>query len=187
MKYLSHYFLSNDRPEEKDDKSEDKIAVYTNELADYYKEKKGKSITSDNLKKTYLAELENNGLIDEFDSIIDKRKKGYYPIVDVNQYQKYKNYTNLEENNNELQFFKLKLSKNYNKIDKNWLKFEVLDMLKYGIGMIKEFKLLDENNQQICICQFIEKYHFTGNLIRYFEYEENCIYYSKIFRRIRKK
>src|SRR4029078_9002663 len=82
-------------------------------------------LTIDNIKKTYLAELENNGLIDEFDSQIDKRKKGYYPIVDVNQYKKYKYYTNLDGNDNNLQFIKLKLSKNYNKIDENWLKFEI--------------------------------------------------------------
>ena len=180
-------FLSKDRPDEKDDKVEDRIAVYTNELADYYKEKKRKSLTNDNIKKTYLTELENNGLIDEFDSQIDKRKKGYYPIVDVNQFhQKNKYCTNLEQNNNNLQFFKLKLSNNYNKIDKDWVKFEILDILKYGIGEIKEFKLLDDNNQQICICQFIEKYNFSGNLIRYFEYDKNCIYSSKIFGNIKK-
>ena len=51
-----------------------------------------------------------------------------------------------------------------------------------GIGKIKEFKLLNnENNKQICICQFIEKYNFTGSLIRYFEYDKNCNTLNKIF------
>jgi len=48
------------------------------------------------------------------------------------------------------------------------------------------FKLLDENNQEICICRFIEKYNIFSNLNRYFKYDENCIYYSKIFGDIRK-
>src|SRR6478735_12375079 len=100
--------------------------------------------------------------------------------------KKNKNYTNLKENDNNLQFFKLKLSNNYNKVNKNWLKLEIIDLLKYGIGKTNIFKLLDENNQEICICRFIEKYNIFSNLNRYFQYDENCIYYSKIFRDIRK-
>ena len=37
-------FLSKDNPDEKDGKVEDKIAVYTNELADYYRDRKGKTL-----------------------------------------------------------------------------------------------------------------------------------------------
>ena len=47
-------FLSKNSPEEKDGIVEDRIAVYTNELADFYKDRKGKSITTDAIKKTYL-------------------------------------------------------------------------------------------------------------------------------------
>jgi hypothetical protein len=43
-------FLSKDKPLEKDGHTEDKVAVYTNELADYYKKKKGKILTIDNIK-----------------------------------------------------------------------------------------------------------------------------------------
>ena len=50
---------------------EDRIAVTTTELAEYYKEKRGKSITTDNIKKTYLDELENNGLIDKIESKVN--------------------------------------------------------------------------------------------------------------------
>ena len=56
-------------------KIEDKKAVYTDELAEIYKQKKGKPPTTDAIKKTCLTELKNNGLIDEFDFSIDKRKK----------------------------------------------------------------------------------------------------------------
>ena len=81
-------YLSKKYPLEKEGIIEDKIAVYTNELADYTKEIKGKSLTTDAIKKTYLTELKNNGLIDDFQSIVDKRKYGYYPIVDVKQLNK---------------------------------------------------------------------------------------------------
>lgn len=48
---------------------------------------------------------------------------------------------NLDEIDNNLQFAKLKLSNNYIKIEENWLKLEILDLLKYGIGMTNIFKL----------------------------------------------
>ena len=177
-------FLSKNSPEEKDGIVEDRIAVYTNELADFYKNRKGKSITTDAIKKTYLLELKNNGLIDEFNSKIDKRRNGYYPIVDIEQFQKNKNYTNIEENANNLQFFKLMLSNNYNKIDENWLEVEILTLLKYGIGQTDIFRLLDEENNELCICQFVQRYNKYGSLIRYFQYDENCIYSSKAFGKI---
>lgn len=59
------------------------IAVTTRELCDYYKEKTGKPITTNNLKQNYLNEFANNGLIDEQDSILDKRQKIYFPVIDV--------------------------------------------------------------------------------------------------------
>ena len=100
-------------------------------------------------------------------------------VIDVN---KYKYCTNLEENDNNLQCFNLKLSNNYNKVDENWLKFEIPDIIKYGIGKTNIFKLLDDkDNQEICICQFIEKYNISGNLNRYFQYDENFNSYNKIF------
>ncbi|MDN5868287.1 MAG: bifunctional DNA primase/polymerase, partial [Candidatus Nitrosocosmicus sp.] len=72
-------FLSKDKPLEKDGKSEDRIAVYTDELSEFYKENNGKPITTDAIMKTYLTELRNNELIDEFKSKVDGRKNGYYP------------------------------------------------------------------------------------------------------------
>lgn len=163
---------------------EERIALTTTELAEYYKKITSKPITTDNLKKTFLIELKNNGLIDELDSKIDKRRKIYYPIVDISQFLKNKkisNYTNVEEIDNNLQFAWLKLSNNFTKIDENWLKIEILYILKYGIGMTNTFKLLDEDNKELCICQFIEKYQKYGDLKTYFQYDRNCIYTSKLF------
>jgi hypothetical protein len=180
-------YLSKNNPLEKDGIVEDKIATYTNELADFYKEKFGKSLTTDAIKKTYLTELKNNGLIDDFQSAVDKRKNGYYPIVDVKQFsmvterEKNKYYTNREENDNNLQFFRLKLSNNYDYAQENWLDVEIMTLIKYGIGQTNIFKLLDEDNNEVCICQFNKKYHLSADLNRYFRRDESCIYSYKVF------
>jgi hypothetical protein len=181
-------FKSKDKPDANPngDIEEERIALTTTELSEYYKEKKGKPITTDNINKTYLIELKNNGLIDEIGSKIDKRRKIYYPIVDTTSIQNNKNYTNLHQNDENLQFFKLQLSKNYNNIDENWLEVEILALLKYGIGQTNIFQISDEENNELCICQFVQKYNKCGSLIRYFQHDENCFYLSKVFGKITK-
>ena len=59
-------FKSKTEPDENKDgsKKEEIIAVTAKELGDFYKENKNKIINTDNLKKTFLNELENNGIID---------------------------------------------------------------------------------------------------------------------------
>lgn len=179
---------SKEKPEEKEDGSvkEDKVAVYTSELADSYKERKGKSITVDGIKKTYLEELRNNGLIDEFESKIDRRKKCYYPIVDISLFQqtKYKNYTNSDETDNNLHYFKLQLPKNFNLIAEDWLKAEILGLLKCGIGKTNVFHLVDfdEGEQSdICICRFIKKYESNTKLKNLFQSSNDDEQEKKIF------
>ena len=58
-------FQSKSKPDEKNGKEEKIIAVTTKELADYYKDKTGKAISTDNLRKTILVELLNNDYIGE--------------------------------------------------------------------------------------------------------------------------
>jgi hypothetical protein len=166
----------------KDDATEERIALTITELSEYYKKIKGKAITADNIKKTYLNELKNNGLIDEMGSKIDRRRKIFFPIIDTSSFNSNNNnYTNLTINDNNLQYFRLLPSNNSNKIADNWLEIEIIDLIKYGIGRTNIFKLLDEDNNEICICQFIKNYHMSGSLIRYFQSSENCIYSSKAF------
>lgn len=187
-------FVSKDTPDRKSKndgdltEEEDRIALTTAELAERYKKINGKPITTDNIQKTYLTELENNGLLDKLNSKIDRRKKIYYPIVDVSQFldQKISNYTNPDEIDNNLQFARLKLSNNYTKIDENWLKLEILNMLKYGIGKTNIFKLLDEDDNEMCVCQFIGKYNKYGDLESFFQYDDKVIYFSKMFGTIKK-
>jgi hypothetical protein len=89
-------------------------------------------------------------------------------LVNSRPEKKNKYYTNLDANDNNLQLFKLFLSKYSNYIDKNWLKIEIMGLLNYGIGQTNIFKLLDQQNNEVCICQFIQKYNINGNLIHTF-------------------
>lgn len=79
LKFLKEDFLplynSKTRPDGKDCKVEKMKAVTSKELCDYFKAKHNKSITTDTLEKTYMNELQNNGLIDSDDSVIDGRQK----------------------------------------------------------------------------------------------------------------
>jgi hypothetical protein len=111
LKFFKEIFLPLYRSKLEQDKEEGheekRIAVTTKELCDYLKENEGKVVTTNNLKKTYLNELLNNGYIDEEDSVIDKRQKIYYQLIEFpphnkeiqggeeNQY-KIKNYTTLD-------------------------------------------------------------------------------------------
>ena len=45
--------------------------------------KTGKSIPTNNMKRTYLDEFIKNGLINEQDSDVDKRQKEYSLVVDL--------------------------------------------------------------------------------------------------------
>ena len=81
---LSPLYKSKTEPNKNEDgsKKEDIIAVTTKELCNFYKEKKGKIINTDNLKKTFLYELENNGIIDYEISKIHGQQDIYYPLVE---------------------------------------------------------------------------------------------------------
>ena len=81
---LSPLYKSKTEPNKSEDgsKKEDIIAVTTKELCNFYKEKKGKIINTDNLKKTFLNELENNEIIDREISKIHGQQYIYYPLVE---------------------------------------------------------------------------------------------------------
>jgi hypothetical protein len=76
-------FKSKREPDSNKDgtKKEDIIAVRTKQLCEDFKEKKGRPISTDNLKQTYLNQLINEGIIDYTQSKINGRENIYYPIV----------------------------------------------------------------------------------------------------------
>lgn len=162
-------------------RQENRIAVTTKELCDYLKENEGKVVTTNNLKKTYLNELLNNGYIDEEDSMIDKRQKIYYPLVEISPHKEEKitNYRTLEGVDNFSQSTKLLLPKNCINIPQNWLRFEILDLIKYPLKLDK-FVLLHEDDE-MCICRFEKEYEKDSKLSGYFLKHEINEELHKIF------
>ena len=87
LKFFKDFFLplykSKQTPDKDTSKQERIIALTTRELCEHYKEKTDKTITTNNLKQNFLNDFINNGLIDEEDSILDKRQKIYFPLIDL--------------------------------------------------------------------------------------------------------
>jgi hypothetical protein len=83
-------FISKNKiPDESKDgsKIEDMPAVTARQLCNKYKEIMSKTISIDILKKTYLNELNNNGIIDYDTSKIDAKQYIYYPIVEPSSFE----------------------------------------------------------------------------------------------------
>jgi len=117
-----------------------------------------------------------------------------YPLVEIpsldnkednKDKEKYENYRNSSHSRNLFQYCKILPSKNYINIDKKWLNFEILRLLKYGNDTGNfQFSILDyDENDKICICQFEKRYEETkyGQLILLFSNAKNCNSYNKIF------
>ena len=157
-------------------KQEDRDAVTARQLCDAFKKVKGKSITTDNLKKTYLDELMSNGLIDYDKSNIDAKQYIYYPIADplssIIAADEQDESLSLLSNSDQFDKVSQYSSTIYEKITRNinetWLFYEIMGLLQYRIDFTNikgpladylnnhtEFQLLDNNNS--CCSSIIEK------------------------------
>jgi hypothetical protein len=180
-------------------KSEDKHLT-TRQICDYYKTQTGKHMSSSNLRKRYLTELVNAGLVEEETSTEDKREKWYYPLIDsevktkveiqlVKPSTEQKGDKNarpgtnmgLEAMSHNFSYpFAIKPSKNLINIPENWLKFEILALTKYGTGLDK-IVLQDSGNNRLSIDQFVDLYEKNDRLVPYFQKPNFKSYSSGIF------
>ena len=189
LKVFKEIFLtlykSKQSPDKDNGKQERIVALTTRELCEEYK-KTGKTITTNNLKQTYLNEFLNNGLIDEEDSILDKRQKIYYPLIDLpingslESCKEIKKLSNSDRMDNILQHPQILMPKNCTNIPDNWLELEIFDLIKYP-SKLDKFELYNEQNELICICRFLKGYEKKYRLNGYFSKPILCNYYSKIF------
>jgi hypothetical protein len=169
--------------------------VTTRELCNYYNKKTGKSISTNNMKKTYLDEFINNGIINEQDSNADKRQKEYSLVVDLpspaepstafdidseNHIPKIKKLWNMGRVDNILQYQKIVLPSSYKYIPENWLELAICDLLKCPL-LINKFELHNKNNERLCICKFVEEYEKSIKLSEYFSKAVFGNYSSTIF------
>jgi integrase len=142
-------------------------------------QKTDKSITTANIQNTYLIELENNGFIDKQDSAIDKRQKIYFPIMDISKDEKIEKLFNEDSVNNFLQPNKITPSKYFKKIPENWLELEISDLKNYLVENDK-FQVIDENDDEISIPEFVKNYSKELNLTKFFVDPEFSNNYSEI-------
>lgn len=163
---------------EQGNKQEKVIGLTTKELCEHYKEKIGKTIATEKMKKTYLDEFLYNDLIDEVRSELDHRQNIYFPLVDSTtiadnddhtEDEKITKLRNGDRFRNILQHQRIMVSKNCKIMANNWLELQIFTLLKYGIqlGEKRRFGLYNKHGEQICICKFLEGYH-TSDMNRYF-------------------
>ena len=212
IKFYREIFLplirSKDKKDEKDGKEEKIIGVTTKESADYYKEKTGKAISTDNLRKTFLVELLNNDYIGELKSELDSRQFIYYPlmefedseIIQINLTKEDKDDRDISKISNSYQFDNylyvspIKVPKYCKKIPKDWLIYELLSFARYRIEIDnfvgplvdywnshEKFQLLDIKGNKLKINDFVKEYEKNLQLIRYFFKPEISNYHSKVF------
>jgi len=82
---------------------ESRVALTSQDLIKKHKEKYNETLTSHKLLQSYLYPLMNHGYIDSIDSVLDKRAKIYYPLIET---KKYINLFYSQEKNNFLQQIK---------------------------------------------------------------------------------
>jgi hypothetical protein len=180
----------------------------TKELCEYFKTKYGKAIDSDSMKKKYLNELRNNGIIGEEDSPDDRRQKIYTPLVeplssyfederkyaDYIDYQKMSNYRKMGDFDNFLQYSRITLPKCSRDIPQYWLIFEILSLAKCRIDLdnfmgciadllnqTEEMKFIDLDNRRMSIKEFIQNYEKNSVLSRYFRKRGIHSFHSNTF------
>ena len=212
IKFYREIFLplirSKNKKDEKDGKEEKIIAVTTKELADYYKEKTGKAISTDNLRKTFLVELLNNDYIGELKSELDSRQFIYYPLMEfedseimhINLTKEEKDDRDISKMSNSYQFDNylhispIKIPKYCKRIPKDWLIYELLSFARYRIEIDnfvgpladylnnhEKFQLLDYKGNKLKINDFVKEYEKNLQLIRYFFKPEISNYHNNIF------
>ena len=184
-------FASKIEPDKSSDgkKEEDTIAVTTKELVQECKVKLGKTYTTDSLKKVYLNELHNNGILEEEESKVDGRQKIYRPLISLDEDEKISNYTNLTQFDNFLYHSPILLPRNCKLPAENWLILEILTFLKYRIDktsndliQLEDIQITTPYGTELSIKEFISKYENTSrNLIRYFKKANYRNYHNEIF------
>jgi hypothetical protein len=159
------------------------------------------------MKKKYLNELRNNGIIGEEDSVVDKRQKNYFPLVEPSishleeekdfNYTDHSKMTNFRKTgvfDNFLQYSRISLPRYSKDIPQDWLVFEILGLAKCRIDLdhftgciadllnqTEEIKFIDREGRRMSISDFVKEYEKTSVLRRYFRKRGIHSFHSKIF------
>ena len=143
---------------------EDRVAVTSQDLIEKHKEKHNETLTTHKLLQSFLYPLLNHGYIDKIESVIDRRAKIYYPLIET---KKYINLFYLGEKNN--------FSQEINKIVVNSARFPnqvlilaVLEpILKYYSTEGYIIKIKNSKDEEISLKELVGQYF--GKPENYFE------------------
>ena len=143
------------------------------------------------MKKTYLNELVNSGIIEQQVSNINNKQYIYHPIIDLDSYLEDESISLSSKSvhfDNNLHHSRLLLPKNCINIPDNWLILEILGLLQYRNGngnngkiQLEDIKLVDKDGNGITIKEFCSEYELYNNLTRYAYKPKICNFHSKIF------
>jgi hypothetical protein len=155
----------------------EKMLVLTaHQLCEELKVYNGRVMTTANMKRTYLDELVNAGLIDEEELIDGRKTKVWYPIVDLDSFNAKSEYNDafktpagcefdeptLERMRNITQHHKLLNNGRIMELNEKWLEESILKVLS-AVAIPDIFEIWDENNERICICRFMKDYQNSSN------------------------
>lgn len=164
--------------------------VTTKEMSEAHKLRARRTMNSDNIRKSFLYELMNNGYIEEEVSVIDKRRKIYRPLIEPElEPEKIQKLRESVQSHNLLQPSIIILPKNCNMVPQNWLVVEILGFLKCRITpgdsqriALDDMALFDCNGNKQTITQFVTEYEYTYSLILYFKKAKYCNFYTTLFK-----
>ena len=155
----------------------EKMLVLTaHQLCQELKTYNDRVMTTANMKRTYLDEFVNAGLIDEEELIDGRKTKVWYPIVDLDVYNGKSEKSDAfkipigcefdesmgERLKNITQHHKLLNNGRTMELDEKWLEESILKALS-AIAMPDRFEIWNENNERICLCRFMKDYQNNTN------------------------
>ena len=158
-------------------------------MSEAHKLRTRRTLNSDAIRKSFLYELMNNGYVEEEDSVMDKRRKIYRPLIEPElEPEKIKKLRESAHSHNLLQPSVIILPRYCNSVKENWLVLEVLGFLKYGIGSedtqtisLQDMTFYNSNGMKQTITQFVSDYEYTYSLVLYFRKAKNRSFYTKLF------
>jgi hypothetical protein len=168
LEWYEKVFLKafKDKPEadsklfKKDDlRTEDRIALTTQELVEATKQIQDKTFTVKKILQTYLEPLMNEGYIDKQESNINHRNNIYYPLVlDSDRYSLFQIFSgqkrNMEQQNSEQDFanFTRELSPEY-------IKAKIQNVVSCSSGPGLFCEIFDSGQNSITLNELVEKYY----------------------------
>ena len=148
-----------------------------------------------------MNELQNNGLIDSDDSVLDRRQKIFFALVEIgdedidNSKTEIKKLSKSSHIDDFLPKSKIRIPVNCTNIPEDWLTYTILAMAKYRIDFdnfrgclaeelnesTKGIKIIDKDGKKLTIRQFVSEYERIHKLNEFLYKPQNLNFSSTVF------